>query len=181
MRKRHWKEEGYKQKFKYEKPVEGQLVCDYCGRKFKAGLKHHKFVSHLYSHLPPEAFVCSLCGVDYKVMKKLRHHLRRKHGGKNQFNCEICGRGYKHKNGLQIHQMNEHGYGECEICHEFLKSKEEMVKHMATHGNFECDQCQKDFLTPQRLRDHMKRHKLNGSGGPGGRVNQVSGLFFYFI
>lgn len=177
IRIRHWQEKdsGYTKPFKYAKAVKGKVVCDYCGETFKAGVKHLKFLSHLYSHLPPEAFICTICNRNCRSMKLLRSHYNSKHQIKT-FKCELCDKSYNQKNGMLLHQWNEHGYGDCEVCGQFIKSKEEMIGHMATHGNFECKRCQKSFLTPRRLKHHMDRHaRMDENGG----IDPVRKLDFF--
>ena len=87
-----------------------KMACHTCQRTFvyKAGLKRHLKVCVTMlaeTKLPPELFVCDICGYSCKRQDSLADHISGRHKKDFKYKCSYCSRDFRYRSGLSKHML----------------------------------------------------------------------------
>ena len=140
------------------KPLDGALVCNFCGKQFKnkSMLRYHEQDKHGDDKLP-----CNDCGRVLKHPMSLKRH-KRTH---KRYTCDICGMSgllNKFKKHMQINHTEEHLKAYiCPVCDPVrgFASIRYFEEHMNVHNGvkpFNCSYCQASFASRGTLAGHIR-------------------------
>ncbi|CAH1391032.1 unnamed protein product [Nezara viridula] len=138
--------------------------CQYCGKRF---IQSSQLRSHLFYHtgqsvlLPPEIFVCELCGKSFNRRARLNEHTKFIHLGAKPFECDQCPKTFIRKEDLNRHLIIHSGVKahKCPICTKSFAMKSSLKVHLLTHTKEpprSCDECGRAFIRQDCLLRHMR-------------------------
>ena len=109
--------------------------------------------------LKASAFLCKVCGSEYKKIGNLNLHMKNKHQqeySKIEIKCKVCGIVFTQDGDLKKHMSNHFKCEECSIPFEDLRS---LNRHKKTyHSEIECEFCNVKCTDKATYDMHMKEH-----------------------
>lgn len=170
---------------------ERDIVCDICGEHLRSryALWSHKgkhlmkkdeyyseeIVQKLQEEMPgksknrgkfgtggkQELKECEVCGMQVMAVRYKRH--MEVHNTTKDWECDICHNFYKTRRYLIDHKKKTH-FSEmvtCDICGQKFKGKSYLEIHKQTHGprDKKCPHCDKGFTTIMYLKAHLLTHE----------------------
>lgn len=138
--------------------------CPKCPKCFKTKELMEK---HEQRHMST-VHICQFCNVDFYTIRDLKSHIHLDHDEVQEaFLCDLCGSEFKEKKVLNAHKKYVHTDNrpeKCTHCDRTFKTKSQLKNHLVVHKdisdlNLSCEICGKMFLRAGTLRDHVRRHK----------------------
>lgn len=107
-------------------------------------------------------FLCEVCGKFCKLSKRLKEHLKDKHGPLESRICIACGKIFKNARSVQRHIAQQHTNPRekvaCDNCNAKVY-KANLHQHEKICIPHQCGICKRVFLTRGSLQNHVKTHK----------------------
>lgn len=137
------------------------LRCHLC--HYTTRYKEH-LTSHMHTHCPDRAHMCSDCGQTFKWSHSLRRHQRTHRPDDDRFRlaCRFCLKTFSRRDHLNIHENLHSASGQshpCPDCGATFKNKKTLAGHMKTHSTekaFRCGQCKSEFTRRASLNRHVR-------------------------
>ncbi|GAB0094668.1 hypothetical protein DMENIID0001_099900 [Sergentomyia squamirostris] len=137
-----------------------KLQCHCCHEMFET---LRKLSSHCHrKHQEDAVIIC--CDKKFNSRMKLVTHLN-SHINPNAFKCEECDKNFNSERGLQVHNLNKHVPPEehlfkCSKCPRSFMTQGRFKAHLVTHipdteKTFKCPQCSKAFARNSMLKQHV--------------------------
>ncbi|XP_023951759.1 zinc finger protein 227 [Bicyclus anynana] len=138
----------------YKKSLTGnksELVCEKCGKRFKAQFLLKKHIKFHKKTLHP----CPNCTKVFSMQNYLHIHIERVHYPK-KIKCDICPKKFSTKRVLKHHLRTEHIPMKCKDCDIELPSKKALKFHLDHHKVNTCPFCNKGYRNIKYFKLHMK-------------------------
>jgi hypothetical protein len=163
------------------------ITCEFCEKTFDGTALYERHLELKHSEArKPKAFVCyvcgenfkdagelnkhghmahklscSICGKKFKSFAPLNSHIRLLHQQDRRYVCDVCDFRFETKNQRDQHKQKVHVIPEyeCELCAKLFKTAADLKTHMLVHddeNNFVCDICQMRFKFPVSLNKHKR-------------------------
>ena len=126
------------------KLVHGVYECPDCFKDYTSWELLNQHFDLVHANVPTK---CPKCGVFYKSLESMKHHLTRGScKDETKFSCQYC-----HFNQfLTKERVNKHELLHCEINPRSLKKR-----FILENGLYKCPECLKDYKNWDRLREHF--------------------------
>lgn len=142
------------EKFFRKKSNCNEYTCFVCKKDF---LHKYYLKNHMIIHNKMKAFVCDVCGNQYRTRAVLKRHSN-VHEGKT-YECPDCGKTFGYYARLRIHRYShrtELNY-KCTVCTKAFKVQKYLARHMKIHQDekkYACTYCGKRFTFSTGRRAH---------------------------
>lgn len=133
--------------------------CPSCDKSF---MHLSILAKHIKTHTDPTVYECDICKKRYRLLSKLRLHIRMRHTTEHRCACEICGKILGNSSTLKYHMKthSEERPFECSTCGKRFARDVYLKNHERFHGsrNHLCSVCSKAFYTINGLYKHLAIH-----------------------
>lgn len=149
--------------------IEDMYKCSQCSfvSKYKSIYREHI----LRNNCMLKPFQCDICLSRFSLNRKLRCHVKSKHGRPNNENirkCPYCSYETKSESELEKHvrKHNESKQFECQICNKKLRTEMSLkchIKYLHLHddvNDFRCAQCPFQTKYKRSFLRHLNIHKI---------------------